>query len=578
MTDQFGDKTQHTVPQGDGASPLPAGQPLHGRGADPSVSSAIVDFDFSADLSTRTQIDRTRDEETFVSSAPNSKTRSAPTANHVALPVGYELHEFTIESLLGTGGFGITYLARDNNLQTQVAIKEYLPHDLAIRSEGQTVCPRSEEWNADYQTGLQRFLAESRVLAGFRHANIVRITRFFEANRTAYMVMDYERGQALRDWLLNHSPVSEEKLLKMFVPLLEGLDVVHQAGVMHRDIKPANIYVRETDGSLVLLDFGAARQTSGSASRSLTSIVTPGYAPFEQYHSRGAQGPWSDLYAMGGVLYWLTTGQKPIEAPSRMKQDVMTPAAVAAAGRFSPHFLAAIDWALRPDEEQRPRSVADFKAALTGDMPVPELPSQPAVAASPPPVPPPAPVVADAAPPVAVKKGSKTILYAAIGAVVVLALAGVGLMQKPVPAASETSAGEAVPSNAPVAATTPPAADTTPAATANGKTNKVPGTPAGKTATSNRTAVAATGTAKAPDKPAAEAAALTGTVSFEIIPYGDIYLNDRKLGSSPPLKQMKVPPGKHKFEIRGDRKPFYAYYTVDVKAGETEKVWVKFDD
>jgi len=575
MTDQFGDKTQHTVPRGDGASPLPAGQPLHGRGADPSVSSAIVDFDFSGDLSTRTQIDRTRDEETFVSSAADSKTRSAPTANHVALPVGYQLHEFTIESLLGTGGFGITYLARDNNLQTQVAIKEYLPHDLAIRSEGQTVCPRSEEWNNDYQTGLERFLAESRVLAGFRHANIVRITRFFEANRTAYMVMDYERGQALRDWLLNHSPVSEEKLLKMFVPLLEGLDVVHQAGVMHRDIKPANIYVRETDGSLVLLDFGAARQTSGSASRSLTSIVTPGYAPFEQYHSRGAQGPWSDLYAMGGVLYWLTTGQKPIEAPSRMKQDVMTPAAVAAAGRFSPHFLAAIDWALRPDEEQRPRSVADFKAALTGALPVPDLPSQ--SVAAPASVPPPAPVVANAAPPVAVKKGSKTSLYAALGAVVVLALAGVGLMQKPAPAASEPSAGDAKPSSAPAAATTPPSAEATPAASTTTKTSKAPGVTAAKAPPSTKTA-AAPGAAKATDKPAAEAAALTGTVSFDIIPYGDIYLNDRKLGSSPPLKQMKVPPGKHKFEIRGDRKPFYAYYTVEVKAGETEKVWIKFDD
>jgi serine/threonine protein kinase len=559
MTSQDEDKTLRT----DGAS------------GDAAVSSALVDFDFSGEISTRTLVDRSRADETFVSSGPDSKTRTAPTANHVALPLGYQLHEFTIESLLGTGGFGITYLARDNNLQTQVAIKEYLPHDLAIRTEGQTVCPRSDEWNKDYQTGLERFLAESRVLAGFRHANIVRITRFFEANRTAYMVMDYERGQPLRDWLLHHSPVSEDTLLKMFVPLLEGLEVVHKAGVLHRDIKPANIYVRETDGSLVLLDFGAARQTSGNASRSLTSIVTPGYAPFEQYHTRGAQGPWSDLYALGGVLYWLTTGQKPIEAPSRMKQDVLTPAVTAAAGRFSPHFLAAIDWALRPDEEQRPRSVAEFKAALTGVAPVPDLPSQPVAPAAPAAAPPPMPAEADA--PVVAKKG-KGAIYAAIGAVVVLALAGIGLMQKPAPAASESSAGAAAPSSAAAAATTPAVPETPAAATTSGKTSKASGAPAAKTAPPTKATGVVASTAKAADKPAADTAALSATVSFEILPYGDIYENNRKLGTSPPLRQLKVAPGKHKFEIRGDRKPFYAYHTVDVKAGETQKVWVKFDD
>lgn len=541
-------------------------------GGDATVSSAVVDFDISGEISTRTLVDRSRAEETFVSSASNSRTRSAPTANHVALPIGYALHEYTVEALLGTGGFGITYLARDNNLQTQVAIKEYLPHDLAVRTEGQTVCPRSEEWNADYQAGLERFLAESRVLAGFRHANIVRITRFFEANHTAYMVMDYERGQALRDWLLHHSPVSEETLLKMFVPLLEGLEVVHKAGVLHRDIKPANIYVRETDGSLVLLDFGAARHTGGNASRSLTSIVTPGYAPFEQYHTRGAQGPWSDLYAMGGVLYWLATGQKPIEAPSRMKQDVMMPANLAAAGRFSPHFLAAIDWALRPDEEQRPRSVSDFKAALAGVLQVPEVPSQPVVA------PTPAPLTTVVVPPASVKKAGRTGLYVALGAVIVLALAGIALMQKPAPAPVSPGAGDV----AVVPAASPPAATVSetekPKGAEPARVSPPPATKAtGKSGASTKTAPIAAA-AKGAERPVVDTAGPIGTVSFEIIPYGDIYEDNRKLGSSPPIKQLKVSPGKHKFEIRGDRKPFYAYHTVEVKAGETQKVWVKFED
>jgi serine/threonine protein kinase len=306
--------------------------------------------------------------------AADESAAPAPSANHVALPVGFALQEYTIEAVLGAGGFGITYLARDNNLQCQVAIKEYLPNDLAVRSAGKTVLPRTDSDTHGYRLGLERFLAETRVLAGFRHPNIVRVGRFFEANGTAYMVMDYEQGEPLRDWLFRHTPVDEATLKRMFLPLLDGLEVVHSAGVVHRDIKPANIYVRDGDGSLVLLDFGAARQTTGVASKSLTSIITPGYAPFEQYHTRGAQGPWTDLYALAGVLYWLVTGQKPLEAPSRVKHDTMPTAATAAAGRFSPAFLAAIDWGLTVDEEARPRSVAEFRAALQGESAVPARP------------------------------------------------------------------------------------------------------------------------------------------------------------------------------------------------------------
>jgi hypothetical protein len=185
------------------------------------------------------------------------------------------------------------------------------------------------------------------------------------------------------------------------------------------------------------------------------------------------------------------------------------------------------------------------------------------------------PAEADA--PVVAKKG-KGAIYAAIGAVVVLALAGIGLMQKPAPAASESSAGAAAPSSAAAAATTPAVPETPAAATTSGKTSKASGAPAAKTAPPTKATGVVASTAKAADKPAADTAALSATVSFEILPYGDIYENNRKLGTSPPLRQLKVAPGKHKFEIRGDRKPFYAYHTVDVKAGETQKVWVKFDD
>ena len=199
------------------------------------------------------------------------------------------------------------------------------------------------------------------------------------------MVMEYEHGKTFREWMEEKGGADEAQLRKMFVPMLDGLEVVHQAGFLHRDIKPANIFVRENQ-SMVLLDFGAARHAIGNVSRSLTTIVTPGYAPFEQYHSHGKQGPWTDLYALAGVMYWVVSGgTKPAEAPSRIKQDNMPKAVKVGAGRFSEGFLAALDWALMPNENARPQSVAAFKAALNtpaAAAPVaPAAPIAPAAAA-----------------------------------------------------------------------------------------------------------------------------------------------------------------------------------------------------
>ena len=290
-----------------------------------------------------------------------------------AIPVGYLLHEYRIERVLGVGGFGMTYLADDTNLQTRVAIKEYLPRDLALRDDkSAAVHPRGEVQRESYQRGLERFLLESRTLAAFRHPNIVRVNRFFEDNNTAYMVMDYELGAGLDVWmkgrLADGLPAPDDKsLIRMFVPLLQGVERVHEAGFLHRDIKPANIYVRDADGSLVLLDFGAARQTSMLEAGGMTSIFSPGYSPFEQYHRHGPQGPWSDLYAMGSVLYWFVTGQRPIDAAARIQRDPLEPAARLAKGRYSQGFLQAIDWALTLDEKSRPQTVAAFLPALAGE-------------------------------------------------------------------------------------------------------------------------------------------------------------------------------------------------------------------
>jgi len=280
-----------------------------------------------------------------------------------ALPAGHALLEYRIERVLGVGGFGLTYLALDENLHLKVAVKEYLPADIAVRAPDRTIAPRSDESAEIFDWGKGRFLDESRTLASFRHPNIVRVMRFFEANGTAYMVMEFVEGAPLPDWVSTRRPLAEVQVAALVAPLLDGLEVVHKAGFMHRDIKPPNIYIRDDDSSPVLLDFGAARQKSSE----LTALVSPGYAPFEQYHTQGKQGAWSDIYALGGVLYWMVTGHSPHEAAARIRADTMPPAVQAAdMSRYRPEFLAAIDWALAPHEDQRPQSVPEWREALLG--------------------------------------------------------------------------------------------------------------------------------------------------------------------------------------------------------------------
>ena len=279
-----------------------------------------------------------------------------------ALPPGHTVQEYRVESVLGVGGFGLTYLATDANLNLRVALKEYLPGDIAFRSADQTILPTSAENVPTFEWGKRRFLDESRTLASFRHPNIVRVMRFFEANGSAYMVMEYVDGAALPDWLKPRRPLPQVYLSELAGPLLDGLEVVHNAGYLHRDIKPSNIYIRH-DHSPVLLDFGSARQRNTDA----TAIVTPGYAPFEQYHTEGKQGPWSDIYAFAGVLYWVVTGNRPLEAAARVRQDSMPPAVQAAdRDRYKAEILAAIDWGLRPHENDRPQSVREWREALLG--------------------------------------------------------------------------------------------------------------------------------------------------------------------------------------------------------------------
>ena len=207
-----------------------------------------------------------------------------------ALPRGHVLHDrYELLAVLGVGGFGVTYLGRDTELERRVAIKEYFPNEFAVR-EGTTVHPKSVGDREDVEWGLDRFLDEARTLARFRHPNLVRVIDYFSGNGTAYIVMDYEDGEPLDGVLDRLGRLTESQLRKVLLPIVDGLGEVHRAGFLHRDIKPSNVFIRRADESPVLLDFGAARQALGRKSKSMTSVVSAGYSPPEQYESDGKQG------------------------------------------------------------------------------------------------------------------------------------------------------------------------------------------------------------------------------------------------------------------------------------------------
>ena len=286
-----------------------------------------------------------------------------PQAN-CALPAGFQLDQYRIVRQLSLGGFSIVYLAEDE-LGTQVAIKEYLPNSLALRKEGETEPQVSEEHLPAFRYGMKCFFEEGRALAKLSHPNVIRVLNFFRSNDTVYMVMEYEQGRTLQEFIQkNRAVVTENFLRNVFTKLLNGLREVHSHKLLHLDLKPSNIYMRN-DYTPVLIDFGAARQTLASDTPMLKPMYTPGFASPEHYTQRELLGPWSDIYSVGASMYATIAGAAPQAADSRVEKDRLIPAMVHWEGLYSDQLLETIDWCLCLNHLHRPQSVFALQKALT---------------------------------------------------------------------------------------------------------------------------------------------------------------------------------------------------------------------
>jgi serine/threonine protein kinase len=288
-----------------------------------------------------------------------------------ALPDGYQLLNYKVVKQLSGGGFSIVYLAHDEN-GVPVAIKEYLPSQLVLREEGSVVQATTAENLATFRYGMKCFFEEGRALAKINHPNVVRVINFFRANETVYMVMRYERGKTLQEEIQSRKrTVKESFIRRVFAELLNGLREVHTHKILHLDIKPANIYIR-LDGSPVLLDFGAARQTLTSEKPRLSPMYTPGFAAPEQYKNRDILGPWTDIYSVGASMFACLAGFAPQAADQRLQNDKLASAKKLWGGQYSDQLLEIIDWCLQLNYMDRPQSVFQLQKALMEVVPEPE--------------------------------------------------------------------------------------------------------------------------------------------------------------------------------------------------------------
>jgi serine/threonine protein kinase len=292
-----------------------------------------------------------------------------PSQQNQPLPEGYMLNNYRIDKPLSSGGFSIVYLAQDEN-ETPVAIKEYLPSALVLRSEGAEVKVNSEENLAVFRHGLKCFFEEGRSLATISHPNVVRVENFFRANETVYMVMQYVRGRTLQFHIQRHRhEFTEGFIRRVFTHLLNGLREVHAKKLLHLDLKPANIYIT-MESKPVLLDFGAARQTLSQDHIKLRAMYTAGYAAPEQYRNAEGLGPWTDIYSVGATMYACIGGVHPVPANERENDTRrLEPLRELATQSYSDDLFHIVDWCLKLDHLQRPQSAFELQKVLNQEPP-----------------------------------------------------------------------------------------------------------------------------------------------------------------------------------------------------------------
>ena len=284
---------------------------------------------------------------------------------HYYLPEGTVLQDrYIVGSVLGHGGFGITYIGYDQKFGLRVAIKEYLPAEISTRALGETmVTTFSGDKHDAYVYGLGRFIEEARTMAQFNsHPCIVSVSDYFEANNTAYIVMEYLDGITLNEYLSRcGGKISEQETLSIIHPIIDALKEVHRSGIIHRDISPDNIFILK-NSQVKLLDFGAARHAMGEKSKSLSVVLKPGFAPPEQYYSKGKQGPWTDVYALGATMFRMLTGSNPTESMERM--DRHAPQEMSGLEGISRNAASVILKALRLKAHERYQDMEAMQAAL----------------------------------------------------------------------------------------------------------------------------------------------------------------------------------------------------------------------
>lgn len=541
------------------------------------------------------------------------------------LPVGTRLSDFEIQGILGEGGFGIVYVAFDHSLQRKVALKEYMPGTLAGRAADGSVTVRAERHREAFDAGLKSFINEARLLAQFDHPSLVKVYRFWEQNKTAYMVMRFYDGQTLKDIVENRPEIVTEAWLKfIFKQILEALDTLYKAKVLHRDVSPDNIIVQK-NGDAVLLDFGSARQIIGDMTQGLTVILKPGYAPVEQYSDDASmvQGPWTDIYALAAVMYFAIAKTPPVTSVARMIKDSVVQLQDGTHVGFSYKFLVAIDKGLALQPEDRPQSMDEFRRLLgipafssargsrssrsgkngTSSEAVRDGESIKTLSRT---------RRSEQTQTLAEKPVSRPVLIGAALALLVVLVVLVGLWYwfKPADAAHDNAAG---PGSASVAVVAPPAASTGNSLPATTPVSVLPTGPlagaAGNGVSPSASATPATpAVASAPSSPASPAGSMSvaGAASvpaasvstanaateastpkpeepvnlqlrFTVKPWGNISVDGRQVGVSPPMKRYTLPEGKHQIKISNPAFPD-VIRDIEVKPGKkrTEPIDVDF--